>query len=86
MVGFDEDAGEDRRQLIRLMNRLCPRTHVSLLFEESLAGLSRLSLTPVQVDLNKDARIGCCWTRNPIRCDSMRIVSYEHLVVHWWVC
>ncbi len=44
---------EDRQQLIRLMNRLCPRTHVSLLFEESLAGLSRLSLTPVQVDLNK---------------------------------
>ena len=43
----------DREQLIGLMNRLCPRTHVSLLFEESLAGLSRLSLTPVQVDLNK---------------------------------
>ena len=41
----------DRQAAITLMERLCPRTHVSLLLDESLAGLRRLALRPTQLDI-----------------------------------
>ncbi len=43
----------ERGYVIAMLNRLCPETHVSLLFNEAVAGLKRLSLSPVQLEISK---------------------------------
>ena len=43
----------ERTHVIAMLNRLCPETHVSLLFSESVAGLKRLSISPVQLEISK---------------------------------
>ena len=43
----------ERVQVMAMLDRLCPETHVSLLFNEALLGLKRLSLSPVQLEISK---------------------------------
>ena len=43
----------ERTHVIAMLNRLCPETHISLLFSEAVAGLKRLSLSPVQLEISK---------------------------------
>ena len=41
-----------RKYVVEMLDRLCPGTHVSLLYNEALAGLKRLSLSPVQLEVS----------------------------------
>ena len=41
----------EREYAVAMLNRLCPGTHVSLLFSEAFSELKRLSLLPVQLEL-----------------------------------
>ncbi|MEC9096470.1 MAG: hypothetical protein VX776_07555 [Planctomycetota bacterium] len=43
----------ERVHVMAMLDRLCPETHVLLLFNEAFLGLKRLSLSPVQLEMSK---------------------------------
>ena len=43
----------ERKYAVELMDRLCPGTHVSLLYNEALSALKRLSFSPLQLEASQ---------------------------------
>ena len=43
----------ERKYAVELLDRLCPGTHVSLLYKEALSALKRLSLSPLELQVSQ---------------------------------
>ena len=43
----------ERKYAVELLDRLCPGTHVSLLYKEALSALKRLSLSPLELEVSQ---------------------------------